>query len=173
MSMDRDAAGSWTTSAGSVSGGYFTLIVVRTSALPWRSAMTWFKANTVWRIAMRQSTVSLALPQQVTAAGREFVPARDGSFLSVSGGGREDPAPPPQQVPEPGDDDHGTDRAESGDDVVDRGDEVVGGVADGGREAPAVGRGLRRRCARLGQREGDRAVGSVVVEVFDLAFQLL
>src|SRR6266849_1760840 len=79
----------------------------------------------------------------------------------------------PDQVAETEQDQDGSDGTQTGDQVVDRGHEVVRRVAQSRREAPAVGRSVCRRRAGLGQRHGDRAEGHVVVDVLDLTLELL
>src|SRR5207245_10883994 len=74
----------------------------------------------------------------------------------------------PDQVPEAEENKHGSDGTQPGDQVVDRGHEIVRRVAQSRREAPAVRRRVRRRRAGFGQRHGDRAEGDVVVDVLDL-----
>src|SRR5205823_358926 len=112
----------------------------------------------------------VALPLQVTGAGRELIPACSSSRLYVSGQRRA--ATAPQQKAEPGQYEERTDRAETGDEVIDGGHEVVGRVAQRGRKAPAVSFRGRRRSPQLSHGDADRAVGSVVIEILDLTLQL-
>src|SRR6266849_2856479 len=63
--------------------------------------------------------------------------------------------------------------AQAGDEVVDRGDEVMRGIAESGRESPAVRRSRRHRSTGLSHLHRDGAERHVVLDVLDLAFELL
>src|SRR5207237_4796187 len=87
--------------------------------------------------------------------------------------GQRHAAPSQEQKPQHEEDEERTDRPETGDDVVDRGHEIVCGVVERGGESPAVGRSSAN--GRTGFRHGhaDRAEGRVVIEVLDLTLELL
>src|SRR2546422_10937695 len=86
--------------------------------------------------------------------------------------GQRHAAPAEEKETQDHEDEERTDRPQAGDDVVDRGHEIVRGVVERGGEAPAVGRGGANRSPRLRHRHADRAERRVVVDVRDLALDL-
>src|SRR5438445_8269962 len=87
--------------------------------------------------------------------------------------GQRHAAPAEEKKTQDHEDEERTDRTQAGDDVVDRGHEIVRGVVERGGESPAVGRSGANRRPRLRHRHADRAERRVVVEVLDLALELL
>src|SRR3989442_476849 len=86
--------------------------------------------------------------------------------------GQRHAAPAEEKETQDHEDEERTDRPEAGDDVVDRGHEIVRGVVERGGESPAVGRSRPDGRPRLRHRHADRAERRVVVEVLDLALEL-
>src|ERR1700686_2678915 len=167
MSVARGAIGSWRRSPGSSDGDSCSPGV-------WPALISALQG-----MLIRRPTPSLALPVQVTGdtarfselgAGRGVSPG-PAWLLCVSG--EPAAAAAPQHITDPAEEDEGSDDAQPDNHVIDGGHEVVRRVAQCGRKAPVVCH-RRRRCRRcFGHRDGQGAEGGVVVEILDLAFELL